>query len=155
VTGPARPLALIVGLGQCAAGDDGVGLAVIDRLLADALPPGVEVRAVAEASALVPLLQAVDRVVLVDAALAATPGHVLVLAPEVLRDLGPALSSHGLDVAQAVALARLLYPETVAPFVAVVAVTIARPSRDHAGLSAPVAQAVPRAAADALAAALG
>jgi Ni,Fe-hydrogenase maturation factor len=55
--------AVIVGIGQVVAGDDGVGLAVA-RALAGR---GLAVRESADASIVLPLLEAGHRVVLVDA----------------------------------------------------------------------------------------
>jgi hydrogenase maturation protease len=155
--------ARIIGIGQESAGDDGVGLAVVRRLRAQA-PAGVELHEVAEASALIPLLgpssgssspvtiEHGGTVVIVDAVVGGgAPGEVLDLAPEEIaaRGLRP-LSSHGIDVAQALALSRELAP-CVNSCVHIVGVSIERPSGPRPGLSPAVALAVPRAAALALA----
>ena len=148
--------ARIIGLGQAAAGDDGVGLAVIDLLRADALPDGVELFVAADPSSLMPLLETSALVVVVDAVLARrggpTPGDVLVLAPEdlALRGLRP-VSTHGLGVAESIALARALAPDGASKDVRVVAIGIARPTVHQHGLSARIAAAVPHAAARVLA----
>src|SRR5690606_8744706 len=84
---------------------------------------------------------------LVDAVLAAPVGAVLVLEPEELEQRGlSTTSTHGLGVAQAVALARLLSPVAVSPSIHIVGVSISRPERFQQGLSPEVAAAVPRAA---------
>jgi len=139
--------ARVIGLGQAAAGDDQVGLAVIEHLRRAGIPEGVELLAAAEPSALLPLLETPGPVVLVDAVLAAPAGEVLVLEPEELESRGlSTMSTHGLGVAQAVALARLLSPGAVSPSIHIVGVSISRPERFQQGLSPEVAAAVPRAA---------
>ena len=142
--------ARIIGLGQAAAGDDGVGLVVIERLRREGLPDGIELLEAADPSSLMPLLETSALVVLVDAVLARrggpTPGEILVLAPEDLgtRELRP-VSTHGLGVAESIALARALAPDGVSSDVRVVAIAIARPTVHQHGLSARIAEAVPHA----------
>jgi hydrogenase maturation protease len=102
----------------------------------------------AEPSALVSLLDGADAIVVVDALLGGEPGEVRCLAPEELETQRlESLSTHGVGVVEAVALARLLTPEAVAPHVHIVGVCVAQAQRWVPGLSAPVAAAVPRAAA--------
>jgi len=140
------PRARIIALGQNAAGDDGVGLAVLAWLRTRPLPEGVELIGAAEDVALMELLETHVPVVLVDAVLGTPAGEVLAFAPEDLV-AGPALavSTHGMGVAKAIELARVLAPATVSPSIRVVAVTIARPRRYEQGLSPAVAAAVPSA----------
>ncbi|MFT3772165.1 MAG: hydrogenase maturation protease [Minicystis sp.] len=139
---------LVIGIGQRTAGDDGVGLAVLDAIRARGLPRGVELVAAAEGSALVPLIASAGRVVLVDAVLAAPPGRVLDLAPaDLAAGEAASISTHGLGVGQAIELARITDPGGVAAEIQIVAVTIDRPPRGAIGLSPAVAAAVPRAAA--------
>jgi hydrogenase nickel insertion protein HypA len=144
--------ARVVGLGQRAAADDGVGLAVIDALRARGVPDGVELHACAEASALVELLRTRAPVVLVDAVVGAgAPGEVVALDPDRIDGRGPTpLSTHGVGVVEALAIARALYPAEVSPRVSVVGVAIEPPGRYSPELSPAVARAVPRAAARAL-----
>jgi hydrogenase maturation protease len=86
-------------------------------------------------------------VVLVDAVLAAPAGEVLVLEPEELEQRGlSTMSTHGLGVAQAVALAQLLSPAAVSPSIHIVGVSISRPERFQQELSPDVAAAIPLAA---------
>lgn len=134
----------MIGLGNPSAGDDGVGFAVIDALRGRA-PPGVELRCCADPAALVPLLCEGVPTVLVDALRSeGPPGRVLVLGVEAL-DGGPApVSSHGLSVPQAVALAGVL-GAGLAP-VWVVGVTVSGGVRMGVGLSPEVGAAVERAA---------
>lgn len=139
--------ARVIGLGQAAAGDDQVGLAVIEHLLKAGAPESLELLVVPEPSALLPLLETPGPVVLVDAVLAAPTGEVLVLEPEELEQQGlSTLSTHGLGVTQAVALARLLSPASVSPSIHIIGVSISRPERFQQGLSQEVAAAVPLAA---------
>jgi hydrogenase maturation protease len=138
--------ARVIALGQAAAGDDGVGLAVLEALRARGVPAGVELVRAPEDVALVSLLETPAPVVLVDAVLGHPAGEVLELG---LADLGGrgarAVSTHGIGVPEAVELARTLAPEAVAPSVRVVAVTIERPTRYAQCLSPAVAAALPRA----------
>jgi hydrogenase maturation protease len=139
--------ARVVGIGQRLAGDDGVGLRVAERVRALDLP-GVEVASAASATDLIAALEGPERVIVVDAVLGpGEPGRLHVAAPE---DFGAgrlvAVSTHGLDVPGAVAMARALYPETVAPSIRIVGVEIARADRLGEGLSAEVAMAVEGAA---------
>ncbi|WP_052518269.1 hydrogenase maturation protease [Archangium violaceum] len=137
----------VIGLGQAAAGDDQVGIAVIEHLRALGAPERLELLLAPEPSALLPLLETPAPVVLVDAVLAAPAGEVLVLEPDELEQRGlSTMSTHGLGVAQAVALARLLSPSGVSPSIRIVGVSISRPERFRQGLSPEVAAAVPRAA---------
>jgi hydrogenase maturation protease len=141
--------ARVIGLGQPAAGDDGVGLEVVTHLRRRGLPAGVELLTVPEPSALIPLLLAgTAAVVLVDAVLAEPPGRVLDLTVEALARRAPRpVSSHGLDLGGAVELARALGGGEVSGRIMVVAVSIARPRRLCFDLSPEVAAAVPVAAA--------
>jgi hydrogenase maturation protease len=135
--------AVIVGIGQLAAGDDGVGLAVARALAARGLP----VRESADASILLVLLEAGHRVVLVDAvAGGGPPGTVMQLDPDALVDGLTPLSSHGIGVAEAIALARTLYGDAAIAQLAIVGIAIERPAAHAVGLSPAVAAAVSAAA---------
>ncbi len=139
----------VIGLGQAAAGDDGVGLAVLEELRAMGAPPGIELLEAREATALIPLLETAARTILIDALVGhGAVGEVIELDMETLlaRPGGPRpVSTHGVDVAQTIALARLLSP-TACARIWVVGVTIAPPRRYVHGLSPAVAAAVPLAA---------
>lgn len=140
--------ARVVGLGQPAAGDDGVGAAVVQALQERSLPRGVEVRHLSEPSALVELLDANVPVVIVDAVLGAPAGEVVELGVAELAARAPRrVSSHGLGVAEAAELAGALSDGKEPASIRVVAVTIARPDSYGRALSPEVAAAVPRAAA--------
>jgi hydrogenase maturation protease len=140
--------ARVIALGQAAAGDDGVGLAVLEALRREGVPPDVELVHAAEDGALVELLATPARVVLVDAVVGGRPGEVVELGPEEVEASGRRpVSTHGFGVGRAVALARVVAPEAVSPAIRVVGITIARPARYVQALSPEVAAAVPRAAA--------
>jgi len=142
VTGDAAR-AVIVGIGQLAAGDDAIGV-LVARVLAER---GFETRACADASVVLALLEAGRRVVVVDAVVGGgPPGTVLRLDPGDLAG-GPApLSSHGIGIADAIELAGTLYGERIAAAVAIVGVAIDRPQRAAVELSPAVAAAIEPAA---------
>jgi len=141
--------ARVIGLGQPVAGDDGVGVAIVERLRAEGVPAGVTLETVPEPSALVDRLEVPGPVVLVDAVVGGgAPGDVLVLSPEELDDVSHrAVSTHGLTVAQALGLAGALHPGARPDQVRIVAVVIDPPARGTVGLGPAVAASVPRAAA--------
>ena len=135
----------VIGLGEPAAGDDGVGRAVLARLREDGVPLGVELLEVRDPSEIVPLLAGGAPVIVVDAIVGATPGEVLDLLPDDLAEQGALpVSTHGLGVLQAIELARVLN-DAPASVVRIVGIAIDRPTRQGAGLSPPVAAAVARA----------
>lgn len=143
--------ARVVGLGQPVAGDDGVGIAVLRYLRQIGVPAGTELFEVADATALLPLLETSDPVVIIDAVVGhGTEGEVLELDGEDLgiRSDGPRpLSTHGVNLGQVIGLARLLHAGAVSSQISFVGVTITRPDRHVYGLSPAVLAAVPRAAA--------
>ncbi|MCK6470914.1 MAG: hydrogenase maturation protease [Planctomycetes bacterium] len=139
--------ARVIGLGQSAAGDDGVGVAVVHAFREHGPPSGVEIHHLRDPSALAALLDANVPVVIVDAVLGSPSGAVVELTPEDLATRAPLrVSSHGLGITEAIGLARVLNAGADLPVIRIVAVTIARPIGYQDGLSAEVAAAVPRAA---------
>jgi hydrogenase maturation protease len=131
----------LIGLGS-PFGDDAAGPAVVARVAAEGLPEGVEAVLPARPDALLDALEGADAAVLVDASRAGlAPGTVHEPAPGALRE-ARALSSHGLGVAGALALAEALgrAPRRLA----VVAIEAAAAAGD--GLSEPVRAALPEAA---------
>jgi hydrogenase maturation protease len=142
---PAR----IIGIGQDMAGDDGVGLAVTRRIREIGVPASVELCNVAEPSALVPLITGCEGpVVLVDAVIdQGEPGRIVRIAGSAGgKRRGRLLSTHGVGVPDAIALALALYPCEVSREIEIVGVTIGRPRQYGEGLSPPVAAAVDEAA---------
>ncbi len=129
----------VIGVGNPLRGDDGVGVALVERLAAEGLPPGVEaVDAGTGGLTLLDLLEGASRVVLVDAAeLGRPPGSVVRVDGEDLGlgEVAGAPSLHGAGVGDALALGRELglLPPLVLYLVQVVRVEVGP------GLSAPVA----------------
>ncbi|MEZ4445456.1 MAG: hydrogenase maturation protease [Polyangiaceae bacterium] len=132
----------VIAIGQPFAGDDGVAFAVLDAL--GPPPPGVELLRVRDASALIPLLEDADRVVVVDAVVGGAPGDVHLLGLDDLEASGMTdLSSHGLGVVAALRLARRLGANAELRFVAV---SIEPPTTLGEHLSDEARAAVPTAA---------
>jgi hydrogenase maturation protease len=133
---------VIIGVGQPYGGDDGVGRVVAQHLRA----AGTAAAETADGVGLLALLGAVgdEPVVVVDAAVGVgPPGTVVALRADALEP-ARTLSSHGLSVREALELARVLRS---APLdLHIVAIAVAAPRDRGAGLSAPVAAAVPVAA---------
>lgn len=135
--------ALVIGLGQPLGGDDAVGLGVAERLRSSGIPA----LAVSDTGALVDLLAGTDRAVIIDAVVGAGPaGTVVHLQDDELIAHAGAMpvSSHGLSVASAVAIARALGGAAEAHLVGI---SINPPSRLSSSLSNDVAAAVDSAAA--------
>lgn len=136
----------VVGIGQPAAGDDGVGHAVLAALAAADVPPDVALVRLGDASQLLALFDDGDDVVVVDAIVGAPAevGEVMVLERGAIDEGAMSgISSHGLGVAQALKLFEVL--TGVEPRLRFVAIPIERPTAYREGLSAAVAEAVPRA----------
>jgi len=138
----------IIGIGRRAGGDEGAGPAVIEKLREKEAEANIEICEIGEPSALIPLLENVERVVIVDAALGAgAPGTVLIVRPEELDSCAlSSLSTHGMSVGQAIALARVLAPEKVCPDIFLVAIAAQKPCGVSFGLSAEVSAAIDHAA---------
>ncbi len=134
----------VIGMGKPAAGDDGIGIAVIDALRLDP-PKNTELLTVHDTTELVGLLEGPELVVLIDAAVeAGVPGTVRVLFPADL-DAVPLTedSSQGLSVAHAIELARRLTRDTPPPEIRIVAIAVARPLHYEHALSTAVRNAIP------------
>ncbi len=105
------PRRVVFGLGNPDRGDDAAGR-LVARRLREMLPADVTVLDQdGDAASLVPALRAQDAVWLVDAACSGAPAgtvHRLDCAAGDAPPAGPASSSHGLGVAEALALARAL-----------------------------------------------
>ena len=106
------PDTLIVGLGNPLRGDDGVGVRVIQTLMAEALPEGVEaVEGGTQGLGLVSLMEGWRRVILVDAAnVGQPPGGFVRFTPQEARLLGgdQRLSIHNAGLRDALLLAETL-----------------------------------------------
>jgi hydrogenase maturation protease len=136
----------IIALGQRAAGDDGVGVAVLEALRALA-PPELELHEISADLDVMGLLQTAQPVLLLDGLVGGVPGAVRVLSLEQLCAVSPSLvSTQGFGLLEAITLARELEPARTSPNIRAVTVGIARPDAPRDGLTAEVAAAVPRAA---------
>ncbi len=123
--------AVVIGLGNPLMGDDGLGLAALERLRAQwRLAPGVElVDGGTWGLTLLPVIEAADRLLLIDAIdTGGAPGtlHVLELA-QIPRYLATKISPHEVDLRDVLALAELrgtLPQDTVAIGLQPAAVTL-------------------------------
>jgi hydrogenase maturation protease len=135
--------AIVIGIGDEMAGDDGVGLAVARAVVAR----GLTAHACGDASLVLALAGSVRSFVLVDAVVGGgPPGTVIQLDPHALASGPTPLSSHGIGVAEAIALASVLYGEEAARRIAIVGIAIEPPIEPRRGLSDVVAAAVATAA---------
>lgn len=134
---------VVVGIGQPLGGDDAVGLAVAERLRTEGIPA----RSVTDGAALVDALAGSERAVIIDAVAGGGPaGTVLHLRGDEISARAGAVpvSSHGLSVADAVAVARALGGAAEAHLIGI---AIEPPAGAATSLSAAVAAAVETAAA--------
>ena len=113
---PARPEVLVAGIGNVFLGDDGFGVAVVDRLSRAELPPGVRVADFGiRGMDLAYALAEYDVAILVDAVpRGGAPGTVYLIEAE-LEEIEPTLDTHGMDPVKVLSLARELggVPERV------------------------------------------
>ena len=102
---------VVIGVGNCARADDGVGPMVAERL-SDRVPEGVFVRVCdGDATRLIEAWDNADRVILVDAVQTGSAVgtiHRFEGRDERIRSQLQTQSTHGLGVAEAIALARAL-----------------------------------------------
>ncbi len=107
----AGPLTVVLGLGNPLMGDDGLGLAVLERLRSDwEVPPAVElVDGGTWGMNLLPLIEDAHQLILIDAIrTGAAPGTLVTLERENLpRYLAHKLSPHQIDLKEVLALAEL------------------------------------------------
>jgi hydrogenase maturation protease len=140
----------VIGVGGRLAGDDAVGPAIVEQLrrMGGRVPPGVELLEAQDSAALVPWLETQAPVVIVDAVVGdGIMGEVVELDAASIGPTGDRpLSTHGLQVREAIALARVLHGPHGATRVWILGVRISAPTRGARGLSPAVDAAVPRAA---------
>lgn len=91
---------LILGLGNILMGDEGVGVAVAERLAVRSLPEGVtSMDGGTGGFTLLGVLEEAERIILVDAAADEQPiGTVTRLEPRFARDYPPTLTAHDIGV---------------------------------------------------------
>ncbi len=141
--------AKIIGIGQDAAGDDGIGIAIVRRLRQVHLPNGVELIEQADPLQLISqLTDGGERVVLIDAVIdGGSAGRVLQIDPsQAAASNARMLSSHGIGLLEAIELARTVDEFAMPRQIKIVGVTIERPTRYQVALSAHVAAAISPAA---------
>lgn len=133
---------VVIGIGNSFRRDDGVGLAVADRIAERDLPGVRVVIATGEPATLLEAWSGVAQAVVVDAASGehSTPGRIRRWAVSEL-DAGPAVSSHALGVAQTAALGQALGRM---PRELVVFTVDAADTGNGCGLTPAVAAAVPK-----------
>jgi hydrogenase maturation protease len=139
---------VVIGVGNPYRADDGVGPAVVALLERRRVESAVLAHSLGEATGLIELWTGADLAIVVDAVLAepAHPGRVhrlVVHRPPAER--GRAASSHGLDLGEAVELARVL--DRLPGELVLYAVEVDRVGYGE-GLSGPVARAGERLAGD-------
>lgn len=139
----------VIGIGQTAAGDDGVGIAVVNALRDINLPDYVEIVTLGDPTHLIELLLGVKRVILVDAVIGnREPGSVASLAVEDLADnQHTSITSHGINVVQAIHIARALMPESIATDIQILGIFIDTQEQSTFALSAGATAAIPKAVA--------
>jgi hydrogenase maturation protease len=136
----------IVGIGQRAAGDDGVGLLILERLRSMTLDEDIELHLAAESTALLSLLETPNPVFLLDAVVGITPGTVKLFSPNAFQDSTTTpLSSHGINVIDAIEIAKIVSPETISPRIQLIGVGITPPREKRYELSPEVEAAIPEA----------
>ncbi len=140
----------VIGLGQRLAGDDAVGLFVTEKLREHAKPGELELVSIHDATALIEALTGVERAIVVDAVVGTgSPGTLHVVGIEAIANKKlAAVSTHGLDVGQALSMAEALYPESVAKEIRIVGIEIEieKAERYREGLSPEVEAAIEPAA---------
>lgn len=141
--------AVVVGIGQTLAGDDGVGPAVIRELRKRGVPRGVELVESADPLDLVDWLQGTSPVIVVDALVGqGEPGEIVEIRPESLSETPQALmTTHSVGVAQALDLAKAVSMNGEISPVVIVGIRVLPPTRRAEPLSRQVALAVRKAAA--------
>lgn len=136
----------LIALGQRLAGDDGAGMAIYDEI-AKQSHPYIDLKTATDASSLLDLLLTPMPVLVVDALVGAEtssePGriHSLTLEQIATRRI-TTVSTHGLDILSAAALARELFPESVSPSIQLLGIEIEKAELFSEQISPPVAAAV-------------
>jgi hydrogenase maturation protease len=135
---------LVLGVGNVLRKDDGIGIAVIDRLRESGAPAGVRILDGGTAGIdLLPYLEGLDRLIIVDALFAeGKPGEVKVFSGDDLRDRDVFLSGHYGRLSDMLDMAAALWkrPET-----SVIGIVPLDCESYEMGLSPEVEDAIPRA----------
>ncbi|MGI9861652.1 hydrogenase maturation protease [Moorella naiadis] len=141
---------VVIGCGNPLAGDDGVGLKIVEALERQRLPPGVlAIPAGLPGLNLLDYLRGSSQAIIVDAVHAGQdPGTVICCQEKDLARLTwRSLSLHNLGIGEALALGRLLEPYAFPPQLILVGIQAGSLVLGQTGLSPPVAAALPLAVA--------
>ena len=142
---------VVIGCGNSLAGDDAVGVEIIGHLqdmIGEHCPDNLGVELVDAGIGgldVIDHILDVDRAVIADAVLAGEKvGSIAVFSSDVIPDRDDmAFSVHGINLVDAITMARRLYPERVAA-ITVVGVEVGQPPAGMpSGMSLPVRRAIP------------
>lgn len=139
---------VVIGCGNPLAGDDGIGLRVIEELTRRGLPPEVKaIPAGLPGLTILGFLRGAQQAIIVDAADARQePGTIICCQEKDLAKLPfRSLSLHGIGLVEALALGRLVEPAAFPPRLTFVAIQIGEIKLGSQSLSPPVAAALPAA----------
>jgi hydrogenase maturation protease len=133
---------LVLGIGNLLMGDEGVGVEVARRLLGQPIPPGVEILDGGTGSfVLLEPMRRAARIILIDAALDATPpGTIRRLTPRFSRDYPRSLTAHDIGLKDLLDAFHLLGDP---PEVVLFAVSVKPPVEPGLDLTPVVASVVP------------
>ena len=136
--------AVVVGFGQLFAGDDGIGILVARSLRGR----GLEVVESNDPTILLSLLADRSRIVIVDAMVGErAPGEVFRVRHDELANHGVLASTHGIGIAEAIAVANVLHPGVVSAKLEIVGVAVGRAPVLGESMSPEVAASIHNAAA--------
>lgn len=135
----------LVGIGHDSAGDDAVGIRVLREVAKKSWSTSLKLHMTSDPLRLLEWMEGCGRMILVDAlSVEGRPGTVRRIFPEELV-LGRVhgLSSHGIDVTQALQLGANLHGSKAGSGVEIIAITINTPCARSFELSPEVAAAIP------------
>lgn len=140
----------VIGCGNLLAGDDGIGIHVINELRKTALPSNVQLfEGGTDPLRLLDLLRNTTKVILIDAIIGAgNPGEIFILSPEQIdsQDIGP-LSLHEFGLPQIFQLGYELFPQEMPQETLVVGIEAKNIDSCNPNLSPAVEKSIPHAVA--------
>lgn len=138
----------IIGCGNPLAGDDGIGVRIINELKTLSLPEEIVLlEGGTDPLNLLEMLRGADKVILIDAVKGAgKPGEVFLLTlDQVDLESQAGLSLHQFNLAQVMALGHSLFPKEMPQEILVVGVEAVNTTSFNLELSEPVQRAIPHA----------